>query len=326
MKAIQIQQLGAPDVLQLAEVATPQPAKGQVLIKVAASGINFADTQQRSGKYPLPLQLPSSLGFEVAGTIETVGTDVDASLIGKRIAVFLSTPTGYSEYVVADAGAVIPIPDALTFEQSVALLVQGLTAYFLLEEAIGNVSGKSILVHTAAGGVGSLAIQLAKIKGASLLIGTASQEKKLSLIRELGAHAAINYTEAHWTDQVKEATGGKGVDIILDAVNGDYLKQNLSVLAPFGRLVSYGSLSGGQVQLGNAELTSLIFKNQGIVGFSLYGISQDRTAKALQEIFAYAVSGRLQAVVGHVYPLAQAAQAHKDIEARQTTGKVVLVN
>jgi NADPH2:quinone reductase len=325
MKAIQFKQTGDPQVLHLEEVATPQPATGQVLIKVEASGINFADTLQRSGRYPMPLSLPSSLGFEIAGTVDLLGAEVDSQLLGKRVAVFLSTPTGYAEYAIADAHSLIRLPDALSYQKAVALLVQGLTAHFLLEESFSSLTNKRILVHTAAGGVGSLAIQLAKLKGASLVIGTASSEKKLTVALGLGADVAVNYSGEGWEQEVLAASGGKGVDLVLDAVNGEITKKSLSLLAPFGRLITYGSLSGGQTELGGQEMTQLIFQNKGIIGFSLYGIGSERITTALKELFDYAVKGQLEVVIDHVFSLSQAAEAHQAIESRQTTGKVVLV-
>jgi NADPH2:quinone reductase len=219
----------------------------------------------------------------------------------------------------------IRLPDALSYQKAVALLVQGLTAHFLLEESFSSLTNKRILVHTAAGGVGSLAIQLAKLKGASLVIGTASSEKKLTVALGLGADVAVNYSGEGWEQEVLAASGGKGVDLVLDAVNGEITKKSLSLLAPFGRLITYGSLSGGQTELGGQEMTQLIFQNKGIIGFSLYGIESERITTALKELFDYAVKGQLEVVIDHVFSLSQAAEAHQAIESRQTTGKVVLV-
>ncbi|WP_046247122.1 quinone oxidoreductase family protein [Hymenobacter terrenus] len=325
MKAIVIEETGSPDVLRLQEVPTPTPGPGQVLVKTHVAGINFADTAQRKGTYPLPLQLPVTPGFEVGGTVTELGPDVSTARVGDRVAVFLAAPGGYAEYLVADAATLIPVPDHLSFEQAVALLVQGLTAYFLLQQAAPMQPGQRVLVHAAAGGVGSLAVQLAKLLGAGQVIATASTPTKLDLTRRLGADVAINYSDADWPAQVLAATNGQGVDTVLDSVSGTVGDQSLAVLAPFGRWVSYGAPSTSGTQIGAEQVMQMIFRNQSFVGFALYGITPERIQQALQVMFAYVGEGKLQVIVDQTFPLADAAVAHRAIEERRTTGKVLLV-
>ncbi|HLG76724.1 MAG TPA: zinc-binding dehydrogenase, partial [Ktedonobacteraceae bacterium] len=236
MKAIQIKQLGRPEVLQLVETETPVPGPGQVLVKVATAGVNFAETMMRQGLYPIQLSLPTILGSEASGTVVAHGANVQTHAIGTRVAVPFTASGSYAEFVVADAASVFPLPERLDFPQATALLVQGLTAYFLLRLSAPPQPGQSILIQAAAGGVGSLAVQLAKLWGAGTVIATASTTEKLELARRLGADVAINYTEPDWVTQVRQATNGKGVDIVLESVGGQIGEQSLQALAPHGRL------------------------------------------------------------------------------------------
>jgi NADPH2:quinone reductase len=219
---------------------------------------------------------------------------------------------------------VIPIPQGIDFVHAAALPLQGITAYQLLHESARIQPGESVLVHAAAGGVGTLAIQLAKLMGAGTVIGTASNAEKLDLIRRLGADVAINYTEQDWAEQVKNATGSKGADIILEMVGGTIAEQCLQCLAPFGRIVVYGAASGQITQFSGIQL---MYKNQAIIGYWLASqLSRpERIAQAIMDLMQYLSKGKLEIIVGQTYPLAQAAEAHKAIAERKTTGKVVLL-
>ena len=327
MKAIQLSETGGPEVLRLVDVETPQPDEGQVLIKVAAAGVNFGETQQRQGTYPISLPLPIILGSEAAGTVAALGSGVSSPAVGSRVAVMLSAAGGYAEYVVADANTVIPLPDALDFPHATALLSQGLTAYYLLHFAATPKPGDSVLVHAGAGGVGSIAVQLAKIMGAGTVIGTAGSASKLELVKELGADVAIDYTGPNWVKAVKESTGGKGPDIILESVGGEIGEKSFQCLAPFGRIVVYGALSSQPAQFTPQQIMQLVFANQAIVGFAmpkLIAAKPELAGKAIQEMLGYVASGQLKIIAHHTFPLAEAAAAHRAIEERKTTGKVVL--
>jgi NADPH:quinone reductase len=322
MKAIRIHETGGPEVMHLEEIETPTPQKDEVLIRVAAAGINYADLAQRQGTYLTRTRTPTTPGFEVAGTVAGYGPNVSAPPIGTRVIALANG--GYAEYSIAPVNSVIPIPDTLDFTHAAAFMVQGLTAYQLLRESARIQAGESVLIHAAAGGVGTLAVQLAKLMGAGQVIGTASSEAKLELARSLGADTTINYSQPDWFEQVKNATQGRGADIILEMVGGEVSTQSLQCLAPFGRMVIYGAASN---QISQFTGIQLMYKNQSIIGYWLTAWLQrgDRIAAAALELMQYLNSGRLKIIVGATFPLAEAAQAHRAIAERRTTGKVVLL-
>ena len=322
MKAIRIHETGGPEVMRLEEVETPTPAQGEALIKVAAAGVNYADLAQRQGAYLTRTQTPMTMGFEVAGTIAALGPGVSAPPVGTRVIAFVTG--GYAEYAVASTATIIPIPESLDFTHAAAFAVQGLTAYQTLHESGRLQAGESVLVQAAAGGVGTLAVQLARLMGAGKIIGTASNQHKLDLVRSLGADAAINYTQDGWVEQVKKATGGRGVDVVLEVVGGTIAEQSLQCLAPFGRLVVIGAASGQRIQFSGVQL---MYKNLSVTGYWLtaWMSRPDRIAAAAMQLMQYLTTGTLQIIVGQTFPLAEAAEAHRAIAGRKTTGKVVLL-
>ncbi len=315
MKAIRVNELGGADKLSLEEVEKPAPKADEVLIKVAAAGINYADTMMRSGNYLTKPDLPFTLGYEAAGTIEELGADVKNLQIGQRV-LATSSSGGYAEYATAKAALTMPIPDELGFGESTALLVQGLTALGLLN---GTKAGDSILIHAAAGGVGTLLVQLAKHKGLKV-IGTASSEAKLQTVASLGADYAINYSEDDWTDEVLKATDGKGVDWLIEMVGGDIVAKNLKVLAKHGTMWVYGSASGEDFKV---SVLSLMQKNHIIRGYWLMNESVENRIAFTKELLGHLGAGRLKIQVTE-FPLEQAREAHEAIENRKTMGKVVL--
>jgi NADPH2:quinone reductase len=315
MKAIRVHELGGAEKLTLEEIEKPTPKADEVLIKVAAAGVNYADTMMRAGNYLTRPELPFTPGYEAAGTIEQVGENVANFAAGQRV---LATVIGggYAEYALAKAHGTIPIPDELGFGESTALLVQGLTALGLLNE---TKAGQTILVHAAAGGVGTLLVQLAKHKGLKV-IGTASSEQKLELVTKLGADAGVNYTENDWTDEVLRATEGKGADWIIEMVGGDVVGQNLKVLAKNGTMWIYGAASGEDFRL---SVLSLMQKNHVVRGYWLMNETIENRIAFTKELLGHIRDGRLQIQVTE-FPLEQAARAHEALEGRKTTGKVVL--
>ena len=322
MKTIEVTQYGGPEVLQVVDKPQPVPGPGQVLIQTRAAGINFTDLMSRAGTYPRAPKPPFVPGFEAAGVVAAVGEGVTSHKPGDRVAAM--TPQGYAEYAVADAANATPLPDALGFAEATALLAQGLTAYFLLQRAVRITAGQSVLVTAAAGGVGSLAVQMAKLLGAGAVIGLASTDAKRGLVKDLGADEAVDYTQEGWPAQVKAVTGGRGVDIYLDAT-GD-TAHGLDVLAPEGTWVVYGFQQGPPTGLDGDALTRMIFAGQALRGFSMHNVFPDVQAikDALHQQFAWSAEGRLRIESGDRFPLTQAAEAHRAIEARRTTGKVVL--
>ena len=327
MKAALITRYGGSDALHLADLPDPSPQAGEAVVAVRVAGLNFAETLMRVGGYAINPDLPAVLGSEVSGVVETVGPDVDASWIGRRVAapIFASgrLTGGYAEKVVLPASLLVTLPDNLSFEDAAALQVQGLTAAYLLKQV--DVGGRSVLVQAAAGGVGSLLVQLATQAGARKVIAAASTAKKRSLAVSLGADAAIDYTREDWPDAVRAETDGAGIDVIFDAGAGSPAA-SLDALAPGGELVIYGSLSLGSFALSGPELGPLIFKNATIRGFALPTLLTPEGLHAeLPKLFDAAARGDLRVVQGGSYPLGRAGEAHRALESRASTGKLVLV-
>lgn len=315
MKSIRFHEFGGPDVLRVDEIEKPQPNRGEVLIRVAVAGINYADTMLRAGTYLMRPPLPCTPGFEVAGTIEAVGAGVDGLQVGQRVMASMQNG-GYAEFAAANAERVVPVPDDLEFGKATALLVQGLTALGLLK---GVREGQVVLVHAAAGGVGSLLVQLAKHKGARV-IGTASTEEKLKIVKSLGADVTVNYTEADWTAQVLAATQGKGVDLLIEMVGGQIGSQNIRCLAAGATMIVYGAASGEDFQV---SALGLLSKNLTVRGYTIYSESPGTLAEFTRELMSHVEAQRLQITVQE-FPLKEAARAHAAIQGRKTTGKVVL--
>lgn len=319
MKAVRVHQRGGLDAMNIEEVARPTPDNGQVLIKVAAAGVNFADLGQRDGTYPNLAPLPLTLGFEAAGVIEEMGANVSTMSKGTRVVSLVSG--GYAEYAVADAALVIPLPDEVSFEAAVAVPVQGQTAYLALEKAARLQRGERVLIHSAAGGVGTLAIQLAKLMGASMVIGTTTSVDKEAFIRTQGADAVIRTNEKNWVEQVMQATQGQGVDIVLETIGGEIGQQSLACLAPNGRMVVYGTLTGAVTPV---VTQMLIPKCLSIVGYNTNIQSLADQMRASSTLLRYMASGQVHVTVDDSFPLTEVASAHKAISEHKTRGKVVL--
>lgn len=323
MKAVQFTKYGGPDVLGLVDAAVPQIGEKEVLIDVKAIGVNYADTARREGQYVVPTPLPFVPGAEIAGIVTEVGKGVQGVEKGKRV-VTLIEQGGYAEYAVAPAKGLIPIPDGVDFEEAVALPLQGLTAYHTLKTMGRLTQGETVLIHAAAGGVGLLAVQLAKLFGAGQVIATASSDSKLALAEEMGADHLVNYTESGWSQKVLDLTNGEGVDVALEMVGGDVFHKSLDCLATFGRLVIYGAASGEQAQFYPATLME---RSQSVIGFFLPQIIQHRPElleSSLEELLGYVKFGELKLKVWGSYPLTDAALVHQLLQGRETTGKVIL--
>jgi len=318
MKAIQMTRYGGPEVLTLADVAIPEPGPGQVLIRVAAAGVNFAETLMREDRYVASYALPATPGSEVTGTVRALGEGVVSLAIGQRVGAVLAAAKtltgGYAEYCVADAGVTVPLPDRLGFEEACALLVQGLTALYLTQEV--SPADRDVLITAAGGGVSSLLIQLARHAGVGRVFAAASSPEKRELARSLGADEAIGY----------EALASLTPTLIYDSVGGDVFSQCFEILAPKGILVAYGSLNLQSFALGVPELKRMVFGNQTFRGFA-FGplIAHEAMRGDLARLFDMAAKGLLAPVIGGRYPLADAAQAHRALAARSTIGKLILL-
>ena len=328
MRAVQMSRFGGPEVFEVIETPRPIPGPGQVLVRVRAAGVNLSETLIRQNRYAMTTELPAVLGNEVAGVIESLGSGVGGLSIGARVVAPLfaagALVGGYAEYVLIDAGFVALLPDALSFEEATALMIQGLTALYLINQVPPQ--GKTVLVSAAAGGVGSLLLQLAKRAGARTVIAAASTTDKLDFARSLGAHAGVNYTQADWVEQARAASGGAGPDIIYESVGGAVTNGSLKALAPLGQLVIYGALNIQSFQLGVPELLDLIFKNQSVTGFAFVPLlTLEGLRTGLAELFELAVCGQLRITISETFSLEHAAEAHRALEERRTVGKLVLV-
>ncbi|WP_409305204.1 zinc-binding alcohol dehydrogenase family protein [Peribacillus sp. SCS-155] len=322
MKAIQFTEYGGPEVLNQVNVDVPVPTGHDVLVEIHAVGVNYADTARREGEYVVPTPLPFIPGAEIAGIVTQVGEKVTRVKPGTRI-VSLIESGGYSEYALANEFSVIPLPDQVDFHKAVSIPLQGLSAYHVLKTMGRLQPEETVLVHAAAGGVGLIAVQLAKIFGAGKVIATASSQDKLDLAASMGADVLINYTEEGWEDKVREATSGKGVDVALEMAGGQIFNKTLRCLATFGRLVVFGNASA---QPSTLDPTHLMRRNQSVIGFFLPQIMKkpELLVPSIQELFTYVAEGRLQLVIGGVYPLEEAANVHTLLQSRQTKGKLVL--
>ena len=326
-RAVRIRRFGGPDVLEVVENPAPEPGPGQVLVRVHAAGVNLAEALMRQNRYAVTPELPTVLGSEAAGTVEGLGPGVVGPAVGTRVAAPLfaqgSLLGGYADHVLIDASLAVPLPDALPFAEATALMVQGLTALYLTRQAPPR--GKTVLVSAAAGGVGSLLVQLSKRAGAKAVIAAASTSEKLEFARALGADAGVDYTRLDWVERARAASGG-GPDIVYESVGGAVTGAGLAALAPLGELVVYGALNIQEFQLGVPELLGLIFKNQSVTGFALAPLLTPEGLKAgLAELFDLAVRSQLKVTIGGRYPLESAGEAHRALESRRTVAKLVLI-
>ena len=313
MRAIQVKEFGGPDVLELREVEEPEAPQGAELLEVSAAGINYADTHQAENSYLAAASLPMVPGGEVVGTLPD----------GRRV-VALVPGGGYAERAVVFAGAYWPVPDGVDDAQALALVLQGTTAWHLLRTSAQLREGESVVVHAAGGGVGTLAIQLAKRFGAGRVIGVASSEEKRSLAERLGADAVVDSGTDDLTAALREANGGDRVDVILEMTGGEVFTQSLKALAAFGRLVHFGQAArGGTPDINPGELMG---RSQGVLGFWLVHVARkpELMSEAMEDMFAAVEQGDLEVIIGGEYPLEDARQAHEDIRARKTTGKLIL--
>ncbi|WP_223596615.1 quinone oxidoreductase family protein [Neobacillus bataviensis] len=322
MKAVQLTEFGGPEVLKLVDLEKPVPAGHEVLIEIKAIGVNYADTARREGQYVIHTPLPFIPGAEIAGVVVEVGEKVTKVKPGTRVVTLIES-NGYAEFAIADERSLIPLPEQLDFRTAAALPLQGLSAYHILKTMGRLEKGESVLVHAAAGGVGTIAVQLAKLFGAGKVIATASSPEKLELAREMGADVLINYTEPEWEKQVLEATNGKGVDVALEMAGGEIFHKTLRCLATFGRLVIFGVASGEQPKF---YPSSLMARNQSVIGFFLPQIMRkpELLQPSLVELLTYLGQGKLKLTIGGVFPLDEAAKVHSLLQSRKTQGKLIL--
>lgn len=321
MQVVEVTDYGDPDVLEVTEAPVPTPAEHEVRIDVERVGVNFADIEKRRGNYPDAPTPPYVPGIEVAGRIDATGPGV-AREPGDRVAAILDRG-GYAEYAIAATDALVDPPAALDLAEAAGLPVQFVTAHNALFEWGDLSEGERVLIHAAAGGVGTAAVQLAANAGATVL-GTASTDDKLTVASELGVEHPINYTEEDTVEAIDAATGGQGVDLVLDGVGGDAFYDGLDALADCGRIVTYGMASG---DIATVATPRLLFENKSVLGYHLghaLDHTPDRVHTGIDRLNERIRADEIRVVVDDEFPLADAAAAHAAIEARETTGKVLL--
>jgi NADPH:quinone reductase len=320
VKAIQFDRLGGPEVFKLVEVARPQAAPKTVLIRNHAIGVNFADTLFRRGQYAVAPVLPDTPGIESAGVIEEVGEGVSGLAPGMRVAATVTK--AYAQYSVARASLVIPLPDFVSFEEGAAFPVQVLTAWHLLHSAHQTRAGDTVVIHAAAGGVGLAAVQIAKAAGARV-IGTVSSAEKGALARKFGADEVVNYAAGDFATEVMRLTGGRGANLILDAVGKPTFEKGLGCLAPMGHLALYGRAGGAPDPMNPFALFPNSIKVSGFM-LNRRHTGAEQWERGIADSFALMKAKKLQLLIGGRFPLAEAAQAHRLMESRGSTGKLIL--
>lgn len=321
MHAIQILENGGPEVLRFNEVPDPVPQAGEVLIRIEASGVNFIDTYFREGRYPAAL--PYTLGQEAAGVVEALGEEVAELAVGDRVA-WCGVPGTYGTLAVAPVSRVVKIPDAITTQQAAAALLQGMTAHYLLHSTFPVLASETILTHAGAGGTGLLFIQMAKLLGAKV-ITTVSTDEKAALAREAGADEVILYTREDFVDRVKEITNGAGLPVVYDSVGKTTFEGSLKCLKPRGMLVLFGGASGAVPPFDLIRLSTMGSLYVTRPTLKDYVASRADLEARAGDVFGLVAEGRLNVRVGQTYRLQDAAEAHRDLEGRKTTGKLLLL-
>ena len=321
-KAIRISAVGGPEVMEYVDVEVGEPGAGEARVRQAACGLNYIDVYFRTGAYPQPL--PAGLGMEGAGTVEAVGPGVTHVKPGDRVAYAARPPGAYAEARVMPAAALVKLPDAIDFATGAAMMLQGLTVQYLFRRTFPLRGGETILFHAAAGGVGLIACQWARALGATM-IGTVGSDEKAELAKANGCVHTINYNKENFVERVKEITGGKGVPVVYDSIGKDTFTGSLDCLAPLGMMVSFGSASGPVPPFSLNELASRgsLFITRPTL-FSYTAARGDLEAMAA-ELFSMVVSKKIRIDINQRYALKDVAQAHRDLEARKTTGSTILV-
>ena len=322
MKAIRIHENGGPEVLCLEEVKLAEPGPGQARVRLTAIGVNFIDTYHRTGLYKLPL--PAGLGVEGAGVVEAVGPGVTHAQVGDRVAYVARPPGAYAEAAIVASDRLVRIPDGVSDEVAAAVMLKGMTVWMLIRRIHAVKPGESVLFHAAAGGVGLIAMQWLRAIGART-IATVGSDAKAELARSSGASEVIVYTREDFPKRVRELTGGAGVPVVYDSVGKSTFEGSLDSLAPMGLMVSYGNASGAVPPVDIAQLAAKgsLFLTRPTL-FS-YTARREDLEEAARELFAIIQSGKVRIDVKHRWPLARAAEAHRALEGRETTGSVLLV-
>jgi len=321
MKAIQVTQPGGPEAMELVQLAVPQPKANEAVVKLAASGVNFIDVYQREGRYKVPL--PFVLGQEGAGVVTAVGAEVKSVKAGDRVA-WCGTMGAYAEFAAVPADRLVSVPSGVADQQAAAAMLQGMTAHYLAYDTYPLKRGQTALVHAAAGGVGLLLVQMAHHIGARV-IATVSTDEKAKLARDAGADEIILYTQADFEAETKRLTGGKGVDVVYDSVGKTTFEKGLNLLRPRGYMVLFGGSSGAVPPFDLIALSQKgsLYVTRPTLGH--YTASREELMARSGAVFGMMAAGKLKLRIEHTYPLAEAQRAHRDLEGRKTTGKLLLI-
>ena len=323
MRAVVLNGYEGAKSLRIVDVDKPQPAPSEILIQVKAAGINFAELELIEGRYQVPKEVPFIMGFEAAGIVIEAGHKVKSLKPGDRVTSIVSSG-GYAEYTIADASAAIPIPDGLSFAEASTIPIQGLSAYALLIYAAKLQPGESILIQSAAGGVGLYLTQLAKLMGSPCVVGLGSTNEKVQLLKRLGADVAVNYSNEGWADQVREATGGKGIEVVLEQASGEVSDECFKLIAPFGRVIMFGAKNVHDT-LPPEKVRQLIFQNQSITGFNFPSLEPSRIAACVRPLLELIRSGQVKLFAQHSFALADVGKAYEAMSSRRTMGKIILI-
>ena len=321
MKAVRVNELGGPEVLSLEDIPVPEPEEGQILVDVNSAGVNFMDTYQRKGLYPV--DPPFTLGAEGAGEILALGEGVTEFSVGDRVA-WCDQQGAYADQISIKAARAVPIPEGLSDELAAASLLQGATAHYLVNDTFKLGSGHKCLIHAAAGGAGRLLVQLAKLAGAEV-IATAGGPEKVELARSAGADHVIDYRNEDFVARTEEIAGPKALDVVYDGVGKATFEQGLTLLKPRSLMVAYGNASGPPDPLPVLRLSQLGSLYLTRPGLGNYIATTEELRSRAAAIFGLIANGKLEVIVGLRLPLQEAAEAHRKLEGRQTTGKVLLV-
>jgi NADPH2:quinone reductase len=321
MKAIQVKQCGGHEALELVDLPVPEPKPNEAVIKLAATGVNFIDVYHREGRYKVPL--PFVPGQEGAGTVTAVGADVKTVKLGDRVS-WAGVLGSYAEYAAVPADRLVPVPAGVTDQQAAAAMLQGMTAHYLAHDVYPLKRGETALVHAAAGGVGQILVQMAHNIGARV-IATVSTDEKAQLARAAGADEVILYTHQDFEAETKRLTGGKGVDVVYDSVGKTTFEKGLNILRPRGMMALYGGSSGPVPPFDLIVLSQKgsLFLTRPTLGH--YTATREELMMRASAVFAMMASGKLKLRIEHTYPLAEAQRAHRELEGRKTTGKLLLI-
>ena len=323
MHAVRVHQFGGPEALVYEEVDDPRAGPGQAVVRIEASGLNFIDVYHRTGFYKLPTPPPFTLGQEAAGTVIAIGDGVSEAAVGDRVA-YCGTQGAYAEQAAVPAARLVKLPDGVGTRQGAAVMLQGMTAHYLACSTRPLGPGDACLVHAAAGGVGQLLCQIAKLRGARVF-ATVSTEEKAELARQCGADEVILYSRQEFEDEVKRATGGRGVQVVYDSVGRTTFDKSLTCLEPRGMMVAFGQSSGAVPPLEVGRLAALgsLYLTRPTLGHYI-ATREELTARA-SDLFGWLAAGKLEVRIGCEFPLRHAADAHRALEGRQTTCKVLLI-